>query len=162
MTELAPTNDVGERLQSLRPALLRVHDGGPHHEPEDLVQEAFLRALSCPDMDPDRLPGWLRTVIRNLGHDELRRNRSATTALARLAKSEVSVPDPADVVVDWDLAQWAAEVVRDLPPVQQTILCALAEGRSIDDVAGSTGLSRRGVEGHLRRARQTLRKKIAT
>lgn len=154
------TTDVGERLESLRPALLRVPYQLALEEPEDLVQEAFLRALSHPEVAPERLSGWLRTVVKNLGHDASRRDRSAVAATARLARSEVVEPDPAEVVAEQDLAKVAADWVRDLPRRQREVLQAVAEGCSIAEVARAQGLSPRGVEGHLRRARKALRARM--
>lgn len=149
----------GEQLQSLRTALLRVPSSA-HEESEDLVQEAFLRALSRPDVDPDRLKAWLLTVVRNLGNDAFRRNRSASTAMARLAKSELPEPDPADAVVDDDQAKCVVELVEALPPLQREVLKEVAKGRTIEQAAHATGLSARGAEGHLRRARAVLRRKM--
>ena len=160
MNQLLSTRAGGERLQSLRPALLRVSGYSSHEEPEDLVQEAFLRALSRPELDLERLTGWLRTVIRNLGHDASRRNRSACTAMARLATAELPEPDPAETVTDHELAKSVTGFVEDLPRLQRDVLREVANGRSIAEVAQSKGLSRRGAEGHLRRARAAMRKRM--
>ena len=160
MNELLKTRAGGERLQSLRATLLRV-PSSTHEEPEDLVQEAFVRALSRPDVEPERLGGWLRTVVKNLGHDSCRRNRSACSAMARLAKSELHEPDPADAVADHDLARTVAGFVEELPRLQREVLTAVADGRTIEEVARTKGLSRRAAEGHLRRARACLRRKAS-
>jgi RNA polymerase sigma factor (sigma-70 family) len=161
MNQLLSTRSGGEQLQSLRPALLRVPRFTSHEEPEDLVQEAFLRALSRPDVDPDRLGGWLRTVVTNLGHDASRRKRSACTAMARLAKAEMHEPDPADTVADHYLAKSVAGMVEDLPRLQREVLHEVANGCSIAEVAAAKGLTLRAAEGHLRRARAAVRKEIA-
>lgn len=160
MTHLYSTTDVGERLESLRPVLMRIPHPLALEEPEDLVQEAFLRALTHPEVEPEKLQGWLRTVVRNLGYDALRRDRSADAATARLAKSEVMEPDPADAVAEQDLAKVAADWARDLPRRQREVLYGVAEGRSIAEVAQAQGLSLRGAEGHLRRAREALRRRM--
>ena len=161
MNQLLSTRSGGEQLQSLRPALLRVPGYTSHEEPEDLVQEAFLRALSRPEVDPERLSGWLRTVIKNLGHDASRRKRSAGTAMARLAKTELHEPDPADSIADHDLAKSVAGMFQDLPRLQREVLHDVADGRSIAEVAAAKGLTLRAAEGHLRRARAAVRKEMA-
>ncbi len=160
MTDPYSTTDVGDLLESLRAALMRITYPVALEEPEDLVQEAFVRALSHPEVGPERLPGWLRTVVKNLGHDAGRRDRSAVAASARLAKAEVVEPDPAEAVAEQDLAKAAADWVRDLPRRQREVLYAVAEGRSIAEVAQAQGLSPRGAEGHLRRAREALRRRM--
>ncbi|MDQ3952836.1 MAG: sigma-70 family RNA polymerase sigma factor [Actinomycetota bacterium] len=160
MSQLQSTLDVGECLQSLRPALLRVPPRGAREEPEDLVQEAFVRALHH-EVEPERLPGWLRRVVTNLAHDAWRRDRSATTALTRLAKSEIAEPDHAEEVAENDLARTAADFVQDLPRLQREVVSDVAEGRSIAEVAQEKGLSLRAAEGHLRRARAALRKRMS-
>ena len=160
MTHLYSTTDVGERLESLRPALMRIPHPPALDEPEDLVQEAFVRALTHPEVDPEKLQGWLRTVVRNLAYDAVRRDRSADAATARLARAEVLEPDPAEAVAEQDLAKVAADWAGDLPRRQREVLYGVAEGRSIAEVARSQGLSLRAAEGHLRRARETLRRRM--
>jgi RNA polymerase sigma-70 factor (ECF subfamily) len=70
----------GEALIGQHPALRRYARAlvGRQAQADDLVQDCIERALRQSDRlrDPQRLAGWLRSILHNLYIDELRRGRS--------------------------------------------------------------------------------------
>src|SRR6188768_3254385 len=70
-------NDLAERVEALRPRLLRLAYGqlGSVAEAEDVLQDAWLRLQR---VDPDEirdLQGWLTTTVSRLALDTLRSAR---------------------------------------------------------------------------------------
>lgn len=66
--------DLIERFQAARPRLLSVAHRilGSHHDAEDAVQAAWIRAQSADLNAVDNLDGWLTTVTARLCLDQLR------------------------------------------------------------------------------------------
>ena len=155
---MAVDDVLDERISALRPALIRfaMHLSKDQTQAEDYVQEAFCRAFGRHDLDIDRLAGWLRTVVTNVARDAWRRHHR-TLQWQALGHSG-SVPDHADDIIDLEMARSAAAAAAGLPTIQRDVLFAVADGESVRDIAARVGLSVRAVEGHLRRARQTVRR----
>ena len=144
---------------ALRPGLVRFATRLVKDESlaEDFVQEAFCRALGRTDLDRDRIGGWLRTVVANVATDTWRRDSRSVVARSSFDPSGY-VPDHAEDVIDLEMARSAAVAAAGLPDIQRQVLFAVAEGESVRQIAARLGLSVRAVEGHLRRARQTVRR----
>lgn len=126
---------------------------------EDITQETWLRAVKAWRNDglPERPPAWLHTVAARLLSNHRRR-----PAAQRLEDgSGNSVPAPAG---DDDGAARDSMVRRalaKLPALQMRLLRAFhLERRPVAELAASMGISERGIEGRLRRARQRLRREI--
>jgi RNA polymerase sigma-70 factor (ECF subfamily) len=126
---------------------------------EDVTQETWLRAVKAWRTDglPERPLAWLNTVAARLLSNHRRR-----PAAQRLEDSSGnSVPAPA---VDDDGAARDSMVRRalaKLPALQMRLLRAFhLERRPVAELAASMGISERGIEGRLRRARQRLRREI--
>lgn len=143
------------RLVSFARGLL----GGAHHDAEEVVQDAFVRALSALRAD-DRemaLRAWLYTIVRNRALDVLRRP-ARTTDLEPLAA--VLADRGAD---PFERLQRAEEVralvggLRALPDRQRHALVAheLA-GASHEAIARSLGVSPGGSKALVHRARAGL------
>lgn len=66
--------DLIEKFESARPRLLSVAHRivGTHHDAEDAVQAAWIRAQSADLHEVDNLNGWLTTVTARLCLDQLR------------------------------------------------------------------------------------------
>jgi RNA polymerase sigma-70 factor (ECF subfamily) len=144
----------------LRPALAVAWEFAPtRDDAEDLVQDAFLRALQAlPGFDESKpFRPWFFTILRNVG-------RNAAARQARWAS--VAVPDelPTDAANPEELAHQAAvrESIRHgldvLPPMQRTCfrLCDI-EGFDGNEVAEMLGISAATIRTHRHRARATLR-----
>lgn len=132
--------------------------GGERALAEDLVQEAWMRALDAWARQgiPDNPLAWLQTVAHNILVSHFRRVRPQSMDVAALDLADDSFsPDSPDVaaVVGWGMAR--------LRRSQAEILEAFYfEGQNVSEIAAARSLSERAVEGRLRRARAKLRKKL--
>jgi RNA polymerase sigma-70 factor, ECF subfamily len=124
-------------------------------EAEEVVQEAFLRALARwrRISEYDQPEAWVRRVAHNLAVNEVRRARSRLKALARLGRqAEPDVPMSDDAVV-------LVAALRRLPlGHRQAVLLHHALDLPVEEVAAQLGLSPATVRGRLFRARARLRR----
>lgn len=150
---------VCEVLEELRPDLLRRarRSAWHRHDAEDAVQEALCRALARDDLRIEGLYAWLGRVTTNILVDNGRRGRYSTPIAADDLPEE-PVPDPADDVIDHEMARGMIDRLSQLSDIQRDILLCVADGQSIQEIACRRGITPRSVEGHLRRARKTLRR----
>ncbi len=130
------------------------------HAADDAAQEALLASLRSPPRHDGNLRAFLANVLRNvlrLGH----------RADGRRRRREANVPPP-DFAEAADLAAARAEVhqtlgrlVLELPePQRALVLLCYFEGQDVGEVAARSGMTRDAVQGHLRRARDTLRTRL--
>lgn len=129
--------------------------GGDRAFAEDLVQEAWLRALPAWKRSglPDDPLAWLRAVVRNLAINHQRRRTPEPLGPDELALEgaclEPRSPSAA-TLLGWGLSR--------LRKAQARLFEARhLDGRSVAAIADEEGLSERAVEGRLRRARRALR-----
>jgi RNA polymerase sigma factor (sigma-70 family) len=128
---------------------------------EDAVHEAMLRAAERPDLDDERLGGWLTTVTMRLCVDRYRQvNREAEVHRSPTLTAPGPVPVE-EAVCDRAEARWLAVRSGELPARQAEALRLKSEGLDVGQVAGRMGLSYRTVESLLARARRTLRDSLA-
>lgn len=127
---------------------------GPRVEAEEVVQEAFLRALrnwgEVARMDRPDL--WVHKVALNLATSRLRRLASETRALARLAGRRPPTLPAMEPSSDrfWQL-------VRQLPKRQgQAVALRYAADLPVADVAAVLGCAEGTAKSHLHAARQTI------
>jgi RNA polymerase sigma-70 factor (ECF subfamily) len=127
---------------------------------EDITQETWLRAVRAWRTDgvPERPLAWLSTVAARLLSNHRRRTtaeRFDDGAGDTLAAPDANTNDPA---VRESIVQVA---LSRLPALQALLLRAFHfERRPVAELAANMGISERGVEGRLRRARQKLRHEI--
>ncbi len=147
----------------LRPALaLAWESSGSRDDAEDVVQDAFLRALlALPSFDVTRpFAPWFFTILRNASRSSWRRAaRHEGEALPETVAG--SVPDPLTAL---EMLEWQAQLEAGLEslPVRQRAcfrLCDL-EGFSGPEAADMLGLAEGTVRTHLHRARQSLRRTL--
>lgn len=137
---------------------------------DDVAQEVFIKAYrGLPRYASGRgaqLSTWLFQIARNAAIDALRRRQrnpahpgagdQAGVLEATAGRSSV----PAEVS-SRELAGQIEAAVTSLPEEQRTaIVLAEYEGLSAAGIAAVMGTTRRSVEGHLYRARQTLRQTL--
>lgn len=135
---------------------------GNVQDAEDLVQEAFLIAWETRGDAPAEPRGWAHVVARRRGADLVRRRAAERRALLRAASMDVIdlvEADVADGVVRRIVAAAEADLLASLPPTTRRVIASLAEGHDRRDTGARLGLSTRALEGHLRRAREAIRRK---
>jgi len=129
--------------------------GGDRALTEDIVQESYLRALDTwtHRAVPDSPLAWLKQVARNILIDHLRRNKwdvkSGPDALV-----DADQRTPADDFESLEIFRAITSLGRKKARVLEAFYY---DGMSVREIAGEMAISERGVEGLLRRARQSLR-----
>lgn len=128
---------------------------------EDITQETWLRAVRAWRNDgiPERPLAWLSTVAARLLSNHRRR-----PAAQRFEDGEGdTIPAPPWTIVTEgeDRESLLRRAMSRLPALQLGLLRAFHfERRPVAEIAATMGISERGVEGRLRRARQKLRREI--
>ena len=130
---------------------------------DDLVQDAFLRALERIDgFDPDRPFGpWFFRVLVNAGLDTLRRLQRRTTDA-----EPMDVPDPGPLpdqqVERSEVRSRFERALAELPPRQRLVVMAHeVDGLDTREIAETTGTSQATVRWHLHAGRKALRASLA-
>jgi RNA polymerase sigma-70 factor (ECF subfamily) len=156
---------VRRHLDPLHRYLFRLT--GSADDAEDLAQETFLRVWQrAASYRPGvvRLTTWLHRIAHNLAVDSLRRARPEP-----LADDDDGMPVPADDGADPARAAASAEFERRLNhaigilPANQraALLLCQVQGFANRDAAAIMGVSVRGLESLLARARRSLRVAMA-
>ncbi|WP_369258339.1 RNA polymerase sigma factor [Streptomyces sp. R35] len=161
--EIQAAHDRWERMWSHREHLLKVarRRSMSPEDAEDAVHEAMLRAAERPDLDDERLGGWLTTVTMRLCVDRYRQvNREAEVHRSPTLAAPGPVPVD-EAVCDRAEAKWLAVRSGELPGRQAEALRLKSEDLDVGQVAVRMGLSYRTVESLLARARRTLRNSLA-
>src|SRR3954447_19592324 len=140
---------------------------GDPTDAEDLVQEAYLRALrgfgAFHGGDPRC---WVLTIVRNTCYTWLRRNRGPD-APASLDDDEADAIESAEPPPDAALLRHAEgamvrEAIEQLPAeFREAIVLRELEGLSYKEIAGVTRLPLGTVMSRLARARQRLQQALA-
>jgi RNA polymerase sigma factor (sigma-70 family) len=119
---------------------------------EDLASEAFLELLRRREtIDPDRLPAWLYTVVRNRAIDYWRRQKLEAGPQA----SNGDEP-PRTTPFDWSVLE-----ASGLNATHRLCLTLrYVQGMNREEIAGLTGLRETQVKGYLRYGLELLRKNM--
>ena len=142
--------------RSVRALVIALYGG---QDPDDIVQEAFLRAQrEWPSLARrDRPELWVRRVAMNLAVSRFRRWRSESKALVRLAgrrESKVVVLSAESAAV------W--KEVRLLPARQaQVVALRYLEDLTVAEIAATLGIAEGTVRATLHQARVTLGQRLA-
>lgn len=132
---------------------------GRHHDPDDLLQDTYVRALASPIPDGANERAWLSRVMHNLFIDWIRR-RDARREDALTDVPLAAVPDEA-----WWLSLTADDVVRvleQLPEQQRSVFRMFAfDGKSYDEIAEAHGIAKATVGTRILRARLRIREILA-
>lgn len=140
-----------ELITSLYPSLRKIAAvaGSVDVEPDDLVQEALVRALRRgPLTDLDNPLAFLRKTIVHLASNQRRSLGRRRKALGRLSLEEAWMPSyPADV-----------EAILDLPPRHRAILYLIeVEGVPYAEAAEQLGITTEAARTMANRARKKAR-----
>lgn len=135
---------------------------GSRHDAEDLLQEAFMRAVARPGVFDGRSEGeaaaWLWIVMRRLWRDRQRGGLGRTSPMPaeveqRLVDTAPPIPD--QVLHDWELAVVYEGLAR-LGPRHRTAMILLGRGYGEVEAAELAGVSRRTMREWRRDARRAL------
>ena len=127
---------------------------------DEVVQQAYLQALSTPPRPIGNLRGWLTTVVHNVARksvrSESRRARhepgAATPALA---------PDPAESVARAELHRRVVDAVLALDePYRGTLLMRFFDDLSAEAIAATRGLPIETVRTRVKRGLALLRARL--
>ena len=126
---------------------------------EDITQETWLRAVKAwrDDGLPERPLAWLSTVAARLLSNY--RRRPAAQRIEDGSGDTFPAPPGDDDGAARDSR--VRKALAKLPALQMRLLRAFHfERRPVAELAATMGISERGIEGRLRRARQRLRREI--
>jgi len=153
-----------ELYETSYPSLVKYCRGllGPGTDPEEVAQEAFLRAWMTWDRYATSRPFWalVATIARNLCMDHHRHERVVSTVLEQRAGELTSTPGitPEERVEQDEEYEWARQALADLCPNHQRIInLREIEGWSADEIAAEDGTTPEAATAALYRARQRLR-----
>ena len=132
----------------------------PGIEPDDVVQEVFLRVMRhLPSLrQPERIEAWLFQIARNTLHDAMRARQRRD---GRTDTLEIDVPDEThtdDVhAVEAELAPCLAPMVARLSEsYRQAIELTSVHGLTQAEAAKRAGVSVSGMKSRVQRAREQL------
>ena len=131
---------------------------GDLHEAEDLVQEAFSRALTRwrRIREFDAPEAWVRRVAFNLAANRARGQRRRLAILARLAPPPEVPPASGEVIA-------LLEALRRLPMSQrQPVVLHYLLDLPVEQVAAEVGTSTGNVKVRLFRARRALAERLGS
>lgn len=136
---------------------------GDPDDADDLVQDAFLRALErIATVDPARPFGsWFFRVLVNAGMDAHRRRRVRRTE-PEAPEAASSMPSPAESVEQAEIRDRFERALAALPARQRLVVWSFeVDGMSIKEIAGSLGVTEVTVRWYLHQGRRALRTALA-
>jgi RNA polymerase sigma-70 factor, ECF subfamily len=136
------------------------------HDAEDVVQEAFLRALKFFGGFHGGNPrAWLLTIVRNSCYDWLRRNRPSEVPAEfdeELHSPVDPSPTPEDLVMGQADRVRLREALETLPLAwREVLILRELEGLSYKEIADVAGIKIGTVMSRLARARSGLQQQLA-
>jgi RNA polymerase sigma-70 factor (ECF subfamily) len=130
---------------------------------EDLLQEAFVRGIDrAGDLrDDESAVAWFYRALRNAVVDHHRRRGAAERSLASLARElEVTAPESE---LEREVCRCVADLADTLKPEYAEALRAIeVGGASVKDYAVQRGLSASNAGVRIFRAREALRRQVAS
>jgi RNA polymerase sigma-70 factor (ECF subfamily) len=154
-----------ELYESSYPSLVKYCRGllnGGSGDPEEIAQEAFLRAWMTWERYSTSRPFWalVATIARNLCMDHHRHERVVDLTLQQRAGELSSLPTatPEERLEQDEELRWASEALSELCPNHQRLLrLREVDGLSCDAIAASEGTTVEATTAALYRARLRLR-----
>ena len=128
------------------------------HLAEDLVQEAWVRALERPPKAAQALREWLGTVVRNLAWHHLTREAARSGRERDLAKCEAFDASPSKAEEELEVLRRILRELRRMPePYRTTLTLRYMNDRLPADIARSTSVPLKTVKTRLLRGLKLLR-----
>jgi RNA polymerase sigma-70 factor, ECF subfamily len=138
---------------------------GNNHDAEDVVQDAYLRAVKFFDgfRGGDARP-WLLTVVRHACFDWLQRNRSHQTLAVfdeELHSGQGDSLDPAQLALRVENQEMLRQALSELPvEFREVLVLRELEGLSYKEIGAVTNLPPGTIMSRLARARERLRQSL--
>ncbi|WP_413289033.1 sigma-70 family RNA polymerase sigma factor [Bdellovibrio sp. HCB337] len=130
------------------------------HRAQDAAQEAFIVAYYQVSQlqDPEAFPGWLKGIVRNQCHRQLRGKMNRWESLETLEDNAGEEPRPDQLLSLKEQSQVVLQAVQSLPERQREVVSLYyIEENSQQDVATFLEMSLSDVNNCLHAARKTLR-----
>jgi len=126
---------------------------------EDVTQECFLAMVRGSEFDPckARLQAWLFGIARHIVFRHLRISGHESEQLAETA----TTADALDEILSAERSEMVRQAIASLPALQrEAILLFEYDELSLEEVATVTGADVGAIKARLRRARESLRKRL--
>jgi RNA polymerase sigma factor (sigma-70 family) len=164
MSQPLPQHVVAELVEKHRELLRFVERRvGSRAEAEDILQNAFVRRVEQADAvrEGESSTAWFYRVLRNAIVDHYRRRAAAGRAHDAFAQ-ELDVETPPVEVHD-AVCTCVRGLAQTLKPEYASALQRVeVDGMSVQDFAAEAGISASNAGVRLHRAREALRKRVAT
>jgi RNA polymerase sigma-70 factor (ECF subfamily) len=136
------------------------------HDAEDVVQEAYLRALQFFEgFRGGDGRSWLLAIVRNTCYTWLERNRPprpTTEFDEKIHSGDVAAESPTKLVLQIDNQEMVAQAIDELPPeFREVIVLRELEGLSYKEIGTIVQIPAGTVMSRLARARQRLQDRLA-
>jgi RNA polymerase sigma-70 factor (ECF subfamily) len=155
-------DDYWRECTKIRPDLMRfatrrcaTHCRGSV-EPEDIVQEAFIRGAEFSNLELEKLQPFLVTVINRLCVDEARR-RAVAIRMARHPRLQpIATEEPGELVCDQAEARWLAARLRHLSARDRRLVALLVAGRAHHEIAAELSTTPQSTYSAIYRLRRRI------
>jgi RNA polymerase sigma-70 factor (ECF subfamily) len=131
--------------------------GGRHHDAQECVQDAFVRALRAMRANDTELAlrAWLHTIVRNRCLDQLRRPQRTTELEPHEAVLQDAGPGPISTIARRECLEAVIEGLGTLPERQRRALVMHElEDRSHSQIGRALGVTKGASKALVCRARQ--------
>jgi len=131
----------------------------PPVEPEDLVQDALMRASSTrsPITDPSRVRGWLLKILTNMFIDEVRKQRRLPRQVELDGEEPAPAPSAPAMWEDISSDDYRAAIGQLPDDMRETYRLFTVEARSHAEIARTQDIPLATVASRVFRARKQLK-----
>ncbi len=133
---------------------------GEENNPEDVVQEAFLKLWkNCSRIPPDKAKSFLFTVANNQMLNEL--SKKKTTLKYKENPPKIDSETPQFIIEEKEYMEKLKDALQSLTPDQRvTFMLNRVEGKRHKEIAEMLGISRKAVEKRIYKALKIIQEKI--